>query len=132
MGAVSLAARGFRATGAPAIHAPAANTVATATKAAAGARKRNVCTGITVMLVAGATAPAAIQVTVNLIDGASGGTAYLWRAVLSLPATAGQSAGITRTDLWIPGGLNTDMTLEFSAAGGANTVESVSLETEVI
>lgn len=111
-----------------AIHLPAANTQATITRAAAGAGIRNVCTGLTVIFAAGATAPTAINVAVNLIDGASGGGTYLWRATLSLPATAGAVNGIARQPLWIPGTANTAMTLEFSVAGGANTIESVSME----
>jgi hypothetical protein len=115
-----------------AIHAPVANTQATATKAAAGLGKRNVVTGLTIVLAAGATAPTAVNVTVNLIDGASAGTAYLWRATMSLPATAGAMNGIVREPIWIKGSPNTAMTLEFSAAGGANTIESVSMEGTVL
>ena len=80
------------------------------------------------MLVAGAAAPAAVQVTARLIDGASGGSAILWQAVLSIPAVAGAASGIDRVSLWIPGSVGTAMTLEFSAGAGANTVESVSME----
>jgi hypothetical protein len=95
-------------------HEPAANAQATKTQAAAGAGIRNVCTGFTVTFAAGATAPAAVQVAVRLRDGATGVGTVLWAAVLSLPATAGVSAGITRQNLWIPGTANTAMTLEFS------------------
>lgn len=109
------------------LHLPAANTQATKTNAAAGVGVRNVCTSITAVVVATATAPTAIQLNVSLIDGATGGTTFLWRAVLSLPATAGETRGIALSNLWIPGTANTAMTLEFSAAGGANTVESVSM-----
>lgn len=108
-------------------HVPAANTTATITKAAAGAGTKNVCTALTVKLVAGATAPTAINVSVSLIDGAAGGTTYLWRATMSLPATAGADNGIALSNLWIPGTANTAMTLEFSATGGANTLESVTM-----
>lgn len=110
------------------VHQPAANTQATTTKAAAGAGVTNVCTGITVTLAAGSTAPSAVQLSVVLRDGASGAGTVKWAGVLSLPATAGASVGITRSGLWIEGTANTAMTLEFSAAGGANTVEAVSLE----
>ena len=110
-----------------AIHVPAANAQATATKASAGAAIRNVCMSITIMLVATATAPTAVNVTINLIDGASGGTTYLWRATISLPATAGAATGIAITGLAIRGTADTAMTLEFSAAGGANTIESVTM-----
>lgn len=114
-------------------HAPAANTQATASKAAAGAGIRNVCTGILVTLVAGSTAPAAVQVTVNLRDGATGAGTVLWSAVMSLPATAGGSAApIALSGLWIEGTENTAMTLEFSAAGGANTVEAVAMQGDTV
>ena len=107
-------------------HVPAANTQATATQAAAGDGKRNVCTWLTVTLAAGATAPAAVNVSVSLIDGATGGTTYLWRMTLSLAAVAGQSNEFGLSGLWLVGSQNTAMTLEFSAAGGLNTFESVS------
>lgn len=111
-----------------ATHTPAANTQATITKAAAGAGVRNVCTGFTVTLAAGASAPAAVQVFASLIDGASGGTTYLWRSAISLPAVAGAITSFVRSDLWLPGTANTALTLELSAAGGANTVESVTMD----
>ena len=110
------------------IHVPAANVVATKSQAAGGIGVRNVCTALTVVIAATATAPTAVNVTVNLIDGATGGTTYLWRTTLSLPATAGETRGIQKSNCWLPGTANTAMTLEFSAAGGANTVESVSME----
>jgi hypothetical protein len=111
-----------------AIHEPAANTQATISKAAAGAGVRNVCTGLTVTLAATSTAPAAVQLAVRLRDGATAVGTVIWAAVISVPATAGVSAGITRTNLWIPGTANTALTLEFSAAGGANTIQTVSME----
>jgi hypothetical protein len=109
-------------------HEPAANTQATITRAAAGVGVKNVCTGLTVTFAAGATAPAAVQVAVRLRDGGTGAGTVLWAAVLSLPATAGASVGVARQGLWIPGTANTAMTLEFSAAGGANTIQAVALE----
>lgn len=111
-----------------AVHAPAANTQATVTKAAAGAGIRNVCTGLTVTLAATAAAPAAVQVFVSLIDGATGGTTYLWRTAISLPAVAGAITSFNRSDLWIPGTANTALCLEMSAAGGANTIASVAMD----
>ena len=108
-------------------HLPAANTQATITKATAGAGIRNVCRSLTVILAAGATAPTAVNLSVALIDGASGGTTYLWRATISIPAVAGAVNGIA-IPVWKPGTANTAMTLEFSAAGGANTIESVSMD----
>ena len=113
-------------------HLPAANAQATATRAAQAAGIRNVCTWLTVKLVAGATAPTAINLSFSLIDGASGGTTYLWRATISLPATAGADNGIALSNLWIPGTAATGMTLEASVAGGANTLESVSFGGTVI
>jgi hypothetical protein len=108
-------------------HDPGANTQATCTKAAA-VGKRHVCTGLTVMLCAGDTAPTAATVSVRLINGATGGSAYLWQARLSIPAVAGASNGVNHIPCWIVGSPGTAMTLEFSAAGGAQTFESVSME----
>lgn len=112
-----------------ATHAPAANTQATASRAAGGAGVKNVCAAILVTLAAGATAPSAVNVTVNLRDGASGAGSVLWGASLSLPAVAGQNAPvIALSGLWIEGSANTAMTLEFGTAGGANTIESVAMQ----
>lgn len=108
-----------------AIHRPAANTQATITKATAGAGIRNVCTALNVVLAATAAAPTAVNLAVSLIDGASGATTYLWGATLSIPAVAGATTGISLSNLWLVGSANTALTIEFSAAGGANTIESV-------
>jgi hypothetical protein len=106
---------------------PGANAQATATQAAPGINYQLVCTGITVILTAGSSNPSANTVNVSLIDGVSGGTTYLWGAVLGVPATAGLTAGISRHGLWIASA-NGPMTLEFAAAAGANTIESISFE----
>jgi hypothetical protein len=106
-------------------HSPAANTQATASAAAAGAGVRWVCTAIMAGIAATGTAPTATSVTLNLRDGASGAGTVLWSAELGVPATAGATAGVAISDLWIPGSANTAMTLEFAAAGGANTKEWV-------
>lgn len=108
--------------------APAANTVATVSQASAGAGVRNVCVGFTVTLCATAVAPAAIQLYVMIVDGATTGTTYLWRTAISLPATAGAITSFVRSGIWLPGTAATAMTIEFSAAGGANTIESVTME----
>ena len=108
-------------------HVPAANAQATVTKAAAGVGARNVCTSLTVVLAATPTAPTAVNLEVNLIDGASGGATYLWRATISLPATAGAMSGIALSGLEIVGTANVAMTLETSGAPGANIVASVSM-----
>jgi hypothetical protein len=110
-----------------AIHAPAANTQATTTQ---GARQgfRHVATGMYAQLVAGAVAPAAVQLSVILRDGPSGTGTVLWQGVVALPATAGAAApSVQVPDLFIQGTPGNAMTLEFSATGGANTVESVTL-----
>lgn len=112
-------------------HRPAANTQATATQPAPGLGKRLVCTGLTVTLVAGAVAPTATTINVSLIDGATGGTTYKWGTVLGMPAVAGATNGVAKNGPFV-GSLNTPLTLEFSAAAGANTVESISFEGIVI
>jgi hypothetical protein len=109
------------------VHTPAANTQATATKAAGGASLRHICTGITVVLAADTTAPAAVVLTVELRDGATGAGTIVWQGRISLPAVAGAMSGIVVPNLHIRGTANTAMTLEFSAAGGANTFQSVTM-----
>jgi hypothetical protein len=107
-------------------HAPAANVQATATKAAA-VGLRNVLRSVCFTLAAGAVAPAAVQLGVVVRDGASGAGVVLWAGVMSLEAVAGSSAlPVALSGLWIEGSPNTAMTVEFSAAAGANTVEAVS------
>lgn len=108
-------------------HVPAANTQATITQPAPGQGKKLVCTGLTVAFAAGAAAPTATTATVSLIDGATGGTTFLWQMTLGVVATAGATNGHSRPGKWVASH-NTALTLEFSAAGGANTLESVSME----
>lgn len=106
------------------VHEPAANTQAVATKAAGAAGVRHMCTAITATIAASA-APTAVVVSVRLRDGAGG--PVLWSAVLALTATAGDRSGVAQSGLRIPGSAATAMVLEFSAAGGANTNEAVTL-----
>lgn len=109
-------------------HEPAANAQATITKAAGTGTQRHVCTDLTATIAAQATAPAAVQVVARLRDGATGAGTVLWAAVLSIPATAGISCGVAIAFSHPKiGSQATAMTLEFSAAGGANTIEAVSL-----
>jgi len=89
---------------------------------------RPVCVGFTVAMAATSTTPSAWSGTVSLVDGAAGGSTYLWRSVFSLPAAAGAMTAIVRSNLWIPGTVGAPLTLEFSSSGGANTVQSVSME----
>lgn len=110
------------------VNFPAVNTRASSTRAAGAAGVRHVLTGLTAVLAAGATAPAAAQLDVRVRDGILDTGTILWQSVITLPATAGAMNGITRSGLWIPGTAATAMTIEFSAAGGANTFESVSME----
>lgn len=113
-------------------HAPAANTKATATQAAPPDGYFNVVTALTVIMTGGASAPSATSINVAVIDGASGGTTYLWGPnAISIPAVAGAMNGIALSGLSIPATAKTQTTIEFSAAGGANTVQSVWMEGRV-
>jgi hypothetical protein len=110
-------------------HAPAANVQATATRAAAGLKLQNICTGFVMTYVAGSSAPTANTITFSVLDGASGSSTVLWGPItLGIAAVAGAMNGITRTGLWLQGSANTPMTAEFSGAGGANTKLSLVLE----
>lgn len=107
------------------VHVPSAGSQATITKAAPGPGMRLVCTNITVTVAQAngdATAPTATGVVAVLIDGASGGTSYLWAAAFGVPAVAGFGNGACpQAPMWLEGTINTAMTLEFRTSGGAHT-----------
>lgn len=108
-------------------HAPAANTQATITRDAPPAGQRLVITAIDARLVANGTAPTAVAAQVNLIFGTSGGTAKMSFA-MAIPATAGASCQpVSLAGLEIEVDDGTACTLEFAAAAGAQTVESVAM-----
>jgi hypothetical protein len=114
-----------------ATNAPAVNTAASATRPASTApqfaESRHVCTSVSACL-AGDTGLAAIaRVQLNLRDGASGAGNILGSWVLAIPATPGFCTILSVDSLEIIGSPNTAMTLEFAAAGGAATFESVTL-----
>lgn len=110
------------------LHTPAANTQATISRAAV-ASTRHICTSISAVLIA----PAAVvsgTVQLNLRDGATGAGTILWSQTLLVGGATSISADraiIQLSGLQIPGSVNTAMTLEFSAAGGVSTLESVTL-----
>lgn len=108
-------------------HLPATNVIATATKASAGNTARLVCTGFVVKFSALATAPTAVTTSVSLIDGATGTTTLLCPMAISCPATGGADGGVSVSNTWIVGSPGKAMTLEFAAAGGTNTIESVAM-----
>lgn len=109
-------------------HVPAAATVATITRAAGAAGVRHVCTSIDAVLVIPATAnQPAIQL--NLRDGAAGAGTILWSRRFGIGAAAGADAQqeVSLSGLNIVGSAATAMTLEFSAAGVATTLQSVAM-----
>lgn len=105
-------------------HAPAANTQATISRAAGAAGVRHVCKSITGSVL-GLAAAAETTVSLRLRDGATGAGTILWEQTVLVAVS--QQNGFALTDLNIFGSAATAMTLEFSAAGGANTTESVAL-----
>ncbi len=107
-------------------HVPAANTQATASKAAAAAGRSHVLRALAFTVTTDAAATA-ISLIVNVIDGASAGTNYLWRGRLSVSAVAGEKSLIVLSGLNIFGTAATAMTIEFAVAGGAGTYETVSM-----
>lgn len=111
--------------------APAANTQASASRPAVAAGipadNKHVCTSISALIRGGTTAPAAVQVTVNLRDGATGAGTILASWTLVLAGAIAARDEIVISGLEIMGSANTAMTLEFAAAGGANTFESVTM-----
>lgn len=108
-------------------HAPAAATQATISKAAGAAGVRHVFRGGVVTLAGGAAAPTAALVTVNLRDGATGAGTILATFTLGIEAVAGKCNVFVIPPLNIVGSAATAMTLETSAATGANVSASVTL-----
>lgn len=108
-------------------HRPAANTIATISKAAGAAGVKHVCTGFMVTFASlGAPTPEIIGIQIR--DGATGAGTIIWEGSISLPAVAGESKWIGMTGLWLVGTAATAMTIETDAAGGANDYLSVSLQ----
>lgn len=105
---------------------PAAGSVASAVKAAGAAGVRHVCTAIHASL-AVATAITAATFTVNLRDGASGaGTVLMSRRVRAVTADTNHLV-FELSGLSIFGTEATAMTLEFTAAGEATTLQDCTL-----
>lgn len=109
-------------------HTPSSATRATISRAAGGAGVRHVCTSIDAALIIPATAnqPA---ITLNLRDGGTGAGTILWSRSFGIGAVNASDAQqeVSLSGLKIFGTANTAMTLEFSAAGVATTIESVAL-----
>ena len=95
--------------------APAAAAAASATRAAQGSGRRNVCENIICTLTSDATGPSGI-IEYRLRLGA-GGT-IVWRGKLSIPASS--SASIVVNDLAITGGSNQALVLESDAPAAGN------------
>jgi len=105
-------------------HTPAANTQATVTRAAGGAGVRHVLRSFDATLI-GLTGSAETTILVNVRDGATGaGTILRSFRLLVIP---GGLTGLALGDLNLAGSENTAMTIEFAAAAGANTFETVSM-----
>lgn len=107
-------------------HVPAANTRATASKAAGAAGVKHVLTSIVVSCHNTGAAAAAV-LTIEVRDGASGAGTLLWTLKLPILATTLTGSTLILTDLHIVGSAATAMTVEFTAAGGANTNEIVNI-----
>lgn len=106
-------------------HTPATNTQATATKAAGAAGVRHVIKRLS-WSVAAAAAQAVVAVNINVRDGASGAGTILWSYCTSV--LAGTDRTFSEDGLQIIGTAATAMTIEFSANGGAGTLETVNAQ----
>lgn len=105
-------------------HRPATNVIATSTRAAGGPGVKHVLTSFEAIL-AGLDAAVEAVVNVNIRDGASGAGTIL--RSFPILVTPGGMAGLSKDNLNIYGSENTAMTIEFDAAGGASTYESVGM-----
>lgn len=106
---------------------PAAATQATASRAAV-ASSANICNSISARLIIppGVNQPV---IALNLRDGATGAGTILWSHTFGVGAAVanGLVQDMLISGLAIPGSNNTAMTLEFSAAGAATTLQSVAM-----
>ena len=109
-------------------HTPAAATQATITRAAGGASVRHVATSISAYLIIQPTINQPV-ITLNLRDGGTGAGTILWSRNIGVGAALanGGEQSVELSGLKIVGSANTAMTLEFSAAGAAGTIQSVAL-----
>lgn len=105
---------------------PGAATQATATKAASGVGASHVVTGFTFSLAVIGTAQAA-ALQVDIIDGASGGGTRLWSGVLG-GGVVNSNQQISVMGCHLKGSPNTALTIEFSGAGAAATVQACSAQ----
>lgn len=101
---------------------PATAAQATVTQAAAGASTKNVCTSFCASVACGATAQTPILAYIR--DGATGAGTVLFAAALSAPANS--TCVVALSGLSVVGSANTQMTVEFSAAGVAASQETIS------
>ena len=100
-------------------HRPASGAQATFTAAATVGGEKYVVSGFSATL--SGVALSAGSIGVYIIDGASGGTTYLWQEVLGVSSIG---ATTRMSDLNIVGTANTALTIEFSGAytGGQESV----------
>ena len=105
-------------------HLPAAATQATVTQAAGAAGVKNVATGLSFNSTTVGTAQTVISV--SLRDGATGAGTILWSTQFIQPVNNVFAMAVVLPH--IKGTAATAMTLEFSAAGAAATLQSVSLQ----
>ena len=115
-------------------HTPVAATRATCSKAAGGTTVRHVATHLTVCILDNKTNSNGFSAQMELRDGATGAGTVLWTAylgipmVINTPAVAKEHGQCVTTLLpSLTGSQNTAMTLESTAAGPANTLQTVTL-----
>jgi hypothetical protein len=108
-------------------HTPAANTRATASKAAGGGTVRHVATGVTICLLGDQPAASSGLATTHLRDGATGAGTILRTWLTNVTGGADESKCIDLTGLNMTGSANTAMTLEFTGASGTDTYQTVTL-----
>jgi hypothetical protein len=103
----------------------ASGSAATATAAALTGGGKYVVTAFSFSLGQGAAGTGLNATTIgcNIIDGASGGSTFLWREILGVGSTGGQ---IFRNGLNLVGSANTALTVEFSAGvtGAVGTINA--------
>lgn len=115
-------------------HAPAAAAQATISRASAGVGLKNVMLGFMITIIAsGATT--AETVIINIRDGATGAGTVLWSMAIEVPTLAGAGSvpgsPFGMNNIYLVGTAATAMTIETSAAPGANIAVRVNAWGEV-
>lgn len=109
---------------------PAANQVASATRAAPGAGRHNVITWVAASYAqptASTTQPRSRDIQLRHISAGSSSTSYLFILAMGLEDVQGVSNALVMTDVALVANENRSLKLTFNSAGGSGTFQAVAM-----